>query len=123
MSLLFLIVGIAVIGGVVLLATGRMRGELPDVVTGRSLEGLPESPVGALTPEQVGDVRIDQSLRGYRMDEVDELVDRLTAEIAARDEVIADQGAELASLRVSEPSESPDTSESPDSSGSEKATS
>ena len=99
MSLVFLLMGIAVIGGAVLLATGRLSGGLPEAAPDRVLEGLPEVPVGDLTAEQVEDVRIDQALRGYRMDEVDALVDRLTAEIAARDDQIALREAEIERLK------------------------
>ena len=90
MSLLFLLIGVAVIGGVVLLATGRVQASLPE----------PEPPVGDL-PADIDDVRIDQALRGYRMDQVDALVDRLEAEITARDDLLAQQQAEID--RLSEP--------------------
>ncbi len=98
-SLVFLLMGIAVIGGAVLLATGRFSGSLPDPAPDRVLEGLGDVPLGDLTPEQVDEVRIDQAVRGYRMDEVDALVDRLAAEIAARDDIIAMRDAEIESMR------------------------
>ena len=103
MSLLFLLMGVAVVGGAVLLATGRVRESLPEPAPDRVLENLPDVPVGDLTPSEVEEVRIDQALRGYRMDEVDGLVQRLSAEIAARDDVIALRDAEIADLRGKAP--------------------
>ena len=49
--------------------------------------GLPQDrPVRARDVEAV---RFDRALRGYRMDQVDAVLDRLAAELAARDEVAA----------------------------------
>ena len=87
------------IGGVVLLATGRISGGLPEAPPDRALEGLDGVAVGDLTADQVDDVRIDQALRGYRMEEVDALVDRLAAEIAVRDDLLALRQAEIDQLR------------------------
>ena len=83
MTVVFMLVAIAVIAGIVLLATGRVRDGLEDVDETRTALGMPQAPVGELRPEDIEQVRIDQALRGYRMDEVDALIDRLTAEIAA----------------------------------------
>ena len=88
-SVVFILLAIAVIAGIFLVATGRLRPDLPDAPSDRSLGGLPDVPVGSLAVADVETVRIDQALRGYRMDEVDTLVDRLTAEIAERDAEIA----------------------------------
>ena len=101
MTVLFILVAIAVIAGIVLLATGRLRDGLPDVDDRRVAVGMPQAPVGELLPQEIEQVRIDQALRGYRMDEVDELVDRLGAEITARDELLAQQQAEIDRLRGS----------------------
>lgn len=48
--------------------------------------GLPPAP---LAPEDLSSVRFDLALRGYRMSQVDEVLDRLAAELRARDERIA----------------------------------
>lgn len=101
MSLLFLLIGVAVIGGVVLLATGRVHASLPEPDETPVMPTLLDVPVGDLSAGEIEQVRLDQSLRGYRMDEVDELVDRLGAEIAARDELLAQQQAEIDRLRGS----------------------
>ena len=48
--------------------------------------GLPEGP---LQPEDVAGLRLSMAPRGYRMAEVDEVLDRLTAELADRDRRLA----------------------------------
>jgi DivIVA domain-containing protein len=90
-GLLFLIVGVAVIGGAAMLISGRWRDGLPEVPPdGARTAALSEGvPIGELTVAEIDDVRLEQAPRGYRMDEVDRLVDRLAQEIAARDDEIA----------------------------------
>lgn len=96
MGLLFLIVGVAVIGGAVMLVSGRWRDGLAEVPADGARAGAlaDEIPVGELTVEEIDQVRIEQAPRGYRMDEVDQLVDRLAQEIAVRDAQIARLRAE-----------------------------
>ena len=53
--------------------------DLPDL-------GLPEGP---LQPADVEDLRFSLAPRGYRMDEVDAVLDRLAAELAERDRRLA----------------------------------
>ncbi len=91
MGLLFLIVGVAVIGGAALLIAGRWRDGLPEVpADGERPASLgTQVAVGEMTIDDIDDVRFEQAPRGYRMDEVDQLVDRLAQEIEARDEEIA----------------------------------
>lgn len=49
-------------------------------------EGLPDGPV---TAGDVPVIAFDTALRGYRMDQVDRVLDRLQGEIADRDRLIA----------------------------------
>lgn len=96
MGLVFLVAGVAVITAAALLLAGRWREGLPEVPP----EGPPpaalgaDTPVGALTAADLERIRLEQVARGYRMEDVDALVDRLTREIEARD-------AEIARLRAS----------------------
>lgn len=91
MGLLFLLVGVAVIGGAAMLIAGRWRDGLPEVrPEGEAAAAVgSEVPVGSLTVADIEAVRIEQAPRGYRMDEVDELVGRLAQEIESRDAEIA----------------------------------
>ena len=47
-------------------------------------------PAGPLGPADVGAVRFALALRGYRMREVDEVLERLAAELKTRDDRIAE---------------------------------
>ena len=47
-------------------------------------------PAVAVQPEDVADVRFGMALRGYRMAEVDEVLDRLAQELSSRNQQIAD---------------------------------
>ncbi len=51
-----------------------------------------ELPEGPLRADDVRGARFGVSLRGYAMDQVDDLLDRLAAEIDARDTRIAELG-------------------------------
>lgn len=83
----WLLVVTALLVGVVLLALGRGDGlaeqELDDVV----VDLPPDRPVVA---SDVESVRLPLAIRGYRMAEVDDVLDRLAAELAVRDAQIRD---------------------------------
>ncbi len=85
--IVFLIVLLVVVVGLVLAAVvGRFGGYL-DAPTGTSpFEPLPR---GEITAEDIDTLRFDQTLRGYRMGQVDDVLDRLRAELDARDREIA----------------------------------
>jgi DivIVA domain-containing protein len=93
-TLLFLAVGVAVVAVIALLAVGRL-GELPEVEPDRPPTLLPETRL--VESEDVDAVRFAVGLRGYRMDEVDDVLDRLSADIAERDARIAELEAATAS--------------------------
>ncbi|WP_050347942.1 DivIVA domain-containing protein [Arsenicicoccus sp. oral taxon 190] len=80
-----LLVG-AVTGGLVWLTGTRPASladqALADPVSSSPFEGLAPGPV---VPDEVRDLRFDQVLRGYRMDQVDDTLDRLVEELRARD--------------------------------------
>ena len=85
MSLVLLLVVLAVIGGIAVVATGR-GAALPDVAPDRAPTG--RLPAGELRRADVDGLRFTLALRGYRMDEVDDVLDRLVAEIERRDQRI-----------------------------------
>ena len=92
MTVLFVVLAIAVVTGISLLAVGRLGG-LPDAPPDRVPDDLPaEIPIKGQHLQQV---RFDVAARGYRMDEVDGLLDRLASEIAVRDATIASLRDEL----------------------------
>jgi DivIVA domain-containing protein len=81
----FVVVIAVVVFAVAAVAAGRGDGlDTPerDLATPR----LPEGPV---SPDDIDEVRFAVGFRGYRMDQVDEVLDRLGRELASRDERIA----------------------------------
>jgi DivIVA domain-containing protein len=90
---LFLVVAVlAVVFGVAAFLTGRAEGmsyEPQDLAS----VGIPRD--RAMTADDVSGLRFALALRGYRMSEVDDALDRLAAEIGARDEAIAQLRARL----------------------------
>jgi DivIVA domain-containing protein len=80
--ILWLIVITAIVVAVVMLALGRGDGlaeEEPDDVIVRLPEGRP------MLASDVESMRLPLAIRGYQMSAVDEVLDRLAAELALRD--------------------------------------
>lgn len=81
MPILLLLVLLAVVAGIALVAGGR-GGSLADADPDRSPTGtLPDGP---LDRTAVDGLRFSLAFRGYRMDEVDRVLDRLVAELESR---------------------------------------
>ncbi|HEX7472954.1 MAG TPA: DivIVA domain-containing protein [Candidatus Limnocylindrales bacterium] len=82
MTVFWVLLGIAVLGGVAVVAAGRGEGLVPTEPDRPDL-ALPEGrPVAR---EDVDRLRFSVGFRGYRMDEVDDVLDRLAADLALRD--------------------------------------
>ncbi|MGE7436891.1 DivIVA domain-containing protein [Kitasatospora sp. NPDC001175] len=82
-----------VVGGAALVALGGGGGlqeAVPDRITARLPQDRP------LSRHDVDEIRLPMALRGYRMDEVDDVLDRLGAELAHRDSRIAELEAAAA---------------------------
>ena len=65
---------------------GRIGGFMAEPTSSQAFSGLPAGP---LSSDDIGQLRFDQGLRGYRMDQVDEVIDALGArlrELEARTE-------------------------------------
>lgn len=98
MILILIIAGVVALGLVA--AVLVMRTGVPgvaDPVTSESFEPLPR---GGVEPEGLLDLRFDQALRGYRMSQVDDVLDRLGEELRDRDSEIAELRAELANVPI-----------------------
>jgi DivIVA domain-containing protein len=96
--LLFQVLAVlAVVFGVAVLVTGRAEG-LSSEPQDLASVGIPRD--RPMTSEDVLGLRFALALRGYRMDEVDDALDRLAAEIAARDEAIRRLRAGLEAAHV-----------------------
>lgn len=96
MSVLLLLVLVLVVVGIGLVAAGHGDG-LPDAPPDRVPVVLP---VGPVRPEDVSGLRFSVGLRGYRMSEVDDVLDRLAGELAERDATIAGLRGQLTAGRA-----------------------
>ncbi len=94
----FVVAAAVILFAVAAVAAGR-GGSLADPVHDRVEPRLPECP---LEPGDVENLRFAVVVRGYRMDQVDAVLDRLGAELARRDERIAALTAQLAHSRTTE---------------------
>lgn len=82
-----LIVLLVVVAGLAVAAVmGRFGGFMDDSVRTSPFERLPEGEVSA---QDVAALRFDQTVRGYRMGQVDDVLDRLREALEERDAEIA----------------------------------
>ena len=73
-----LLVAVVLIGLTMAAVMGRVDGSLVEPTSSSSYVPLPVDP---LTDDDLAAMRFDTGLRGYRMDQVDDVLDRLVAEI------------------------------------------
>ncbi|MEI2825963.1 MAG: DivIVA domain-containing protein [Dermatophilaceae bacterium] len=73
-----LLVAVVLIGLTMAAVMGRVDGSLVEPTSSSSYVPLPVDP---LTEDDLAAIRFDTALRGYRMDQVDDVLDRLVAEI------------------------------------------
>jgi DivIVA domain-containing protein len=104
-SIVLLLAVLAVLGAVAVVAGGRGT-TMPDVDPDRA-------PLGVLPPDEVGPAEVERlrfslAFRGYRMDEVDDVLDRLAAELADRDARIAELQKPPNQVEASEPARPPE---------------
>jgi DivIVA domain-containing protein len=84
-TLVFTLLTMVVLGLVAAVAVGRIGGGLDKPASSLPSRGLP---AGDVVAQDLDEVRFSPALRGYRMDEVDAVMDRLAAELARRDDEI-----------------------------------
>lgn len=100
-----LLVAVVLIGLTMAAVMGRVDGSLVEPTSSSSYVPLPTDP---LTDDDVAAMRFDTGLRGYRMDQVDDVLDRLIAEIARLRSAVAPapeppEGAERDSSATPDP--------------------
>jgi len=82
----FLLIVVLLIGLTGAAVMGRIGGFMAEPTSSQAylgVSGVLGDPVGSLSAADVGQLRFDQALRGYRMDQVDEVVDALIARVRA----------------------------------------
>jgi DivIVA domain-containing protein len=92
---LFVVVAIVVVAGVAVLVVRDRPLIADDPVGSRALDWSTQEGV---RPQDLADVRFAVALRGYRMDEVDRVLDDTREALAARDARIADLQRVVAAL-------------------------
>jgi DivIVA domain-containing protein len=89
--LLFIVV--VLIGLSAAAVMGRIGGFLSEATSSQAFGGVPAE---SLSTDDIARLHFDQALRGYRMSQVDEVIDSLSARLGELE-------AEVASLRVNGP--------------------
>jgi len=89
---LFTVLAVAVIALAAGVVTGRISGGMDPAPSSSPYRGLPPEGVVA---DDLDALRFTPALRGYRMDEVDQVLDQVGVELRRRDEEIARLGAAL----------------------------
>ncbi|HYN55998.1 MAG TPA: DivIVA domain-containing protein [Motilibacterales bacterium] len=87
MLALFVVLAIAVVGGVAVLVARDRPLIADDPVGSRALAWSPEQGIG---PQDLAEVRFAVALRGYRMEEVDRVLDDTREALEDRDSQIAE---------------------------------
>jgi DivIVA domain-containing protein len=90
-SVLLLLLILAVVGAIAVVAAGYGDGLAPS----ERRRGVRAQLPADVRPDDLDELRFAVGLRGYRMDEVDEVLDHLREELAARDERITALTAQL----------------------------
>jgi DivIVA domain-containing protein len=83
MTWFFAVIVVAVMGGIAVVAAGR-GGSMAETFDDRPDARVPVD--GPLTSQDLRRVRFSTAVRGYRMSEVDALLDRLASELEPRRE-------------------------------------
>ena len=84
MIVFFLLIVVLLIGLTAAAVMGRIGGFMAEPTSSQAFSGVSDvlgDPVGSLSAADVGQLHFDQALRGYRMDQVDEVVDALIARV------------------------------------------
>jgi DivIVA domain-containing protein len=92
MTVVFVAIGLLVAAGIVLVAVGIFPTPVPPLPD----RAIAELPFDKLAKADLDDVRFGVGLRGYRMDEVDGLLDRVASELAEHAARVAELEAQLA---------------------------
>ena len=78
MILFLVLIVILLIGLTTAAVMGKIGGFMADPTSTQSFSGIPD---GALSTDGLAQLHFDQALRGYRMDQVDQVIDALTARV------------------------------------------
>lgn len=78
MIVFLLVIVVLLIGLTTAAFLGRINGFMAEPTSSHAFAGLPAE---SLTADDIGTLRFDRALRGYRMDQVDEVIDALSTRL------------------------------------------
>ena len=78
MIVFLLVIVVLLIGLTTAAVMGRFSGFMAEPTSSHAFAGVP---AGSLTADDIGHLRFDRALRGYRMEQVDEVIDALSARL------------------------------------------
>jgi DivIVA domain-containing protein len=84
--LFFVLIVVLLIGLTTAAVMGKIGGFMADPTSSQSFGGVPD---GGLSADSLAYVHFDQALRGYRMNQVDEVIDALGARVRALEAEVA----------------------------------
>jgi DivIVA domain-containing protein len=93
-NLFLVLIVIVLIGLTTAAVMGKIGGFMADPTSSQSFGGVPAEP---LSTDSMAQLHFDQALRGYRMDQVDEVVDALTVRLRELESDVASLSATGAS--------------------------
>jgi DivIVA domain-containing protein len=89
--ILFLVLIVVILVGLTTAAAlGKIGGFLADATSSQSFNGVPPGP---LSTQDIEELHFDQALRGYRMDQVDEVLDALCERVSELESEVASLSA------------------------------
>ena len=91
MILFLVLIVILLIGLIVAAVMGKIGGFMAAPTSSQSFGGLPAGP---LATDSLAQLHFDQALRGYRMNQVDEVIDALTARVRELESEVASSSAQ-----------------------------
>ncbi|MEP7192058.1 MAG: DivIVA domain-containing protein [Actinomycetota bacterium] len=97
MILFFVLILIVLVGLTTAAVLGKIGGFLADATTSQSFNGVPPGPISTEVIEQL---HFDQALRGYRMDQVDEVLDALCVRVNILESEVASLSVPFSTQQV-----------------------
>ena len=92
MIVFLLLIVVLLVGLTIAAVMGKISGFMADPTSSQAFVGVP---AGSLSSDDIGQLNFDVGLRGYRMDQVDEVIDALGARLRELE-------TEVASMRTPE---------------------
>jgi DivIVA domain-containing protein len=97
--LFFVLILVVLVGLTTAAVLGKIGGFLADATTSNSFSGVPPGPIST---EDIEQLHFDQALRGYRMNQVDEVLDALCVRVSDLESEVATLSVPVGAQRVAQ---------------------